>query len=111
MSKKLTKCKACEAEISKTAKTCPQCGEKNPHGKSSLLVKSIVVLAAIFMIGQLGQLTGEGPTTSATTPALHASAPPANDWHVYREKSDMDGSTTVRIQKQANAPVEAWMKS
>ena len=43
---KLVKCKACSADISKTAKTCPQCGAKGAQQYSigSLIVVTLLVV-------------------------------------------------------------------
>ncbi|MBQ6272660.1 MAG: hypothetical protein IJK63_00375 [Oscillospiraceae bacterium] len=47
MSKKITVCKCCGAEIAKTAKTCPKCGAKN---KSAVSVKGLAGLLVIIVI-------------------------------------------------------------
>lgn len=49
---KLTTCKACGAEIAKSAKTCPYCGAKN-KGKHLILSAVLIVLGIFLVIGAL----------------------------------------------------------
>lgn len=49
---KLTTCKACGAEIAKSAKTCPYCGAKN-KGKHPILSAVLIVLGIFLIIGAL----------------------------------------------------------
>lgn len=54
MSKKVTECKSCKKEVSKTARTCPHCGKKNPGintGKGCLIIIIIaVVISSLIML-------------------------------------------------------------
>jgi len=54
MLKKVTECKSCEKEVSKTARTCPHCGQENPGintGKGCLIIIVIaVVIASLIML-------------------------------------------------------------
>lgn len=49
---KLTTCKACGAEIAKSAKTCPYCGAKN-KGKHPILSAVLIALGIFLVIGAL----------------------------------------------------------
>ena len=53
---KLKQCKACGAEISKSAKSCPKCGQKNAGGCLKTLLIGIGILV---IIGALGSLLGD----------------------------------------------------
>lgn len=53
---KLKKCKACGEEISKNAKTCPKCGQKNAGGCLKTLLIGIGILV---IIGAIGSLLGD----------------------------------------------------
>jgi len=55
---KMTICKACGAEIAKSAKTCPQCGAKN---KKSPILGIILIILGIAVIG--GALGGGDKNT------------------------------------------------
>lgn len=67
MSKNLTKCKTCSEEIARNAKICPRCGEKNPHGKASLISVILVLFAVLFVIGQISNLSHGGSSGAQVT--------------------------------------------
>lgn len=73
---KLCKCKACGAEIAKSAKTCPQCGAKNkrkhPVLGVLLLLFGILLIAAALGDGDSPEKVGASTATqpAATTPEL-----------------------------------------
>lgn len=48
MSKKLTKCKSCDAEIAKNAKICPHCGAKNKRHGCLGIVLVVIGLLLVF---------------------------------------------------------------
>ncbi|NVJ67470.1 MAG: zinc ribbon domain-containing protein [Gammaproteobacteria bacterium] len=65
MSTKLTSCKACNAEVSKSAKKCPNCGEKLKSKKWLLIAISLVLL--LIVIAGVGTprsmlISGEKPS-------------------------------------------------
>lgn len=47
---KLVICKDCGAQVSKSAKTCPQCGAKLKHGGLRVLFGTILLFVGIFII-------------------------------------------------------------
>lgn len=57
----LKKCSACGAEISKSAKVCPQCGQKNKEPTWMIILGVIVVIAIFASIG------GGSESTTSTT--------------------------------------------
>ena len=50
---KMSKCKTCGHDISKSARTCPKCGEKNPHGKMSIFVKALIAIFCFMLFGEV----------------------------------------------------------
>ncbi|WP_321393481.1 hypothetical protein [uncultured Desulfuromusa sp.] len=54
MASKTTECKACKKEVSKTAKTCPHCGEKRPGTKPGDTAKGCLVFLVIGIIFAIG---------------------------------------------------------
>lgn len=80
---KLIECKTCGKEVSKTAKTCPYCGEKNPAPSKNIGCLSTIV-AVIVVLWAIGKFSGldNRPSTSSTVsaPSIHPpsrpSAPP-----------------------------------
>jgi len=76
MSSKVTECKACKIEVSKSAKTCPHCGEKLKMG---WFMKGIIGLVALIAIGVvLTPSEEEEAKKLASTLAGIASAETAN---------------------------------
>lgn len=74
---KTTKCKSCEKEISKTARTCPHCGQKNPNigtAKGCLIVIFIAIFISILLIDDDGK-------TTATPEATKERAIEASKWY------------------------------
>ena len=59
MSVKLTKCKACGAEIAKNAKTCPQCGNKNKKPVYSKIWFWLIIVVAIIAVGSSNSGTNQ----------------------------------------------------
>jgi len=51
---KLKQCKACGAEISKSAKACPKCGQKNGGGCLKILLIAIGVIVVLGVFASLG---------------------------------------------------------
>ena len=76
---KLIKCKTCEAEIAKNAKTCPHCGAKNKSkGVRSILGTILLIFGIIIIIGALGSGSDEptiSPTENNTNETTNSSAP------------------------------------
>lgn len=65
MSEKLTKCKACGAEMADSAKTCPKCGAKN---KKPFYKKWwFYVIVALFVVGAVGGAGSTGNKAGTTT--------------------------------------------
>lgn len=66
----LVKCKSCGKEVSANAKTCPHCGEPNPHelGKTGCLVFFVMVIiismAISFCSDNSGGIYDKGKTHS-----------------------------------------------
>lgn len=52
---KMRKCKDCGAEISKSAKVCPNCGRKQKNTIKTI----IIVLVVLFIIGAIASIGGE----------------------------------------------------
>lgn len=46
---KLIACKACGAQIAKSAKVCPQCGAKNKPSNLRVFFLTILIFAAVFI--------------------------------------------------------------
>lgn len=105
MKNKLTNCRTCEKEVSITSKTCPHCGEKKPGKKASKA--GYIWLGLFALIFVFSRLESMAPKSSTNSSSL---APNANDWIVHREQSSMDDSATLKIEKDASAPVKAWLK-
>lgn len=61
----LNPCKECAAKISDEAKTCPQCGAKQPQGVTLL---GAVVVLLIFGFFLKAVFEGEAPVRAAQTP-------------------------------------------
>ena len=59
--KKLTTCKACGAQIAKSAKTCPQCGAKNKK-KHAFLGIVLCFLGIMLVVAGMG---GGGESSSS----------------------------------------------
>lgn len=60
MSKKIINCKACGAEIAKSAKTCPHCGAKNKKSLFKRLWFWLIVVAVLF-VSCVGSSEPAGP--------------------------------------------------
>lgn len=61
---KLTNCKACGAQVAKTAKTCPHCGAKVKRGHPVL----IGILAVIILFTVIGAVEGSNEPKKVETP-------------------------------------------
>lgn len=61
---KLTNCKACGAQVAKTAKTCPHCGAKVKRGHPVL----IGILAVIILFTVIGAVGGSNEPKKVETP-------------------------------------------
>jgi hypothetical protein len=93
----LIKCKECQAEISKSAKTCPQCGAKNKQG--------LGVLGTIFwgFIGLIviGAMLPDTNTTSSRRVAVSSTgarvAPATTPGWQYSEDEDDMGRGKVKM--------------
>ena len=74
---KLTNCKACGAQVAKTAKTCPHCGAKVKKGHP-VLIGVLVVIILFAVIGAVGSSNEpkkvETPTKSEQQYHIHKSA-------------------------------------
>lgn len=65
---KMTNCKACGAEISKSAKTCPHCGHKNKRGPFKILLGLIIILFGLsILIGGIAALLGGDSSSSSSS--------------------------------------------
>ena len=62
----LKKCKECDAEISSSAKTCPQCGKKQ-KSTGAIILGIILVIIGIGMLGSDTTTTTTDNTLSNTT--------------------------------------------
>lgn len=63
--KKLSKCKTCGKEVSKTAKTCPHCGEKKPASSKSHTGLSIFI-GVLIISSILGEFHGSDTETNTS---------------------------------------------
>ncbi len=67
---KLTKCEICGKEVSKTAKTCPYCGEENPVSINLVSNKSpgifSIVVVIFFVLWIVGKFSGTDDDSSAS---------------------------------------------
>lgn len=63
---KMTVCKACGADIAKTAKTCPHCGAKNKR-KHPVLAAVLIVLGIILVVGALNTSDEHAEARNAET--------------------------------------------
>ena len=61
---KLVKCKDCGHEVSKKAKTCPNCGVKKPAAKG--MSKSKAVLLVVVAIAAVGVFMDDDTNTSSS---------------------------------------------
>lgn len=72
MSNKLVNCKACNQEIGKGVKKCPNCGtdQRNFFGKHKIITGILVIVVLVIIGSALGK--GGDKTTSTSAPATTA---------------------------------------
>lgn len=105
----LTACRTCSHQISPKAKSCPNCGERKPAKKapSKILKYALLGFLGLMVFNVLVETITRTPSATSGTGSTSTSS---SDWGILRETSKMDGSTTLILQKDAKAPVEAWLK-
>ncbi len=59
---KLTECNACNNNVSKTAPTCPHCGQMNPAKKEIKLPRGLLLFTIVFFIFILGLINTDYAT-------------------------------------------------
>lgn len=102
MKSKLTKCKACGAEIAKSAKLCPSCGAK--QGKKARIWGTIVLVVGVCIV--IGYLFGDpdnpqkvdGTTPDGAQPTVQAGktdAPPAETVFGVGDKVELNNITAT----------------
>lgn len=74
----LIKCRECGKEISKTAKTCPNCGAKNKNRPTSPITWLVVIILIISSLGFICNVFFSSKTTSQST-SYQSSEPPPID--------------------------------
>ena len=89
---KLTNCKACGAQVAKTAKTCPHCGAKVRKGHP-VLICVLIVIALFVIIGAAG---GSNEPKKVETPAQ------SQNTNIISTK--VPEQTTVKAPEQTTAP-------
>lgn len=71
MSKKMTPCKACGADIAKSAKTCPKCGAQNKPGAFRIILGTFLLIIGILLaIGNISNILDE-TTEPKTETSVH----------------------------------------
>jgi len=92
---KLKQCKACGAEISKSAKTCPKCGQKNGGGCLKILLAGIGIIVILGALGSLfGDKTDKEKDVSTNAPAPIVEEKKAK-YEVLEEKIEEDSGKDV----------------
>lgn len=110
----LKACKECKKEISDDVGACPNCGKKNPHGKTSALTW---IIAVLVIVGAFKAMAGSSTdeTHTASPAASRPAAPPIvvdnkklwQDYHanevaadaVYKGKRLLVSGTVASITK------------
>ena len=69
----MKKCKECGAEISKSAKVCPQCGKKQKNGAIRVILGILLVIIGIGALSTSTQNQDNNTTTSTSTTAISTS--------------------------------------
>lgn len=72
---KLVKCKACSADIAKSAKRCPQCGAKQIRVSGILSSVAIVIIALVIISTVFSDDKSSPEKVNPSTPAFASSAP------------------------------------
>lgn len=94
----LVKCKACGNQISKNARTCPQCGHPNkkPTSKPAGCLALIVLVVLVWSIAQQSENGPEQatPGTDATTGNEGSKPDPVGEAYVICEVMKNTGLTT-----------------
>ncbi len=99
---KLKQCKACGAEISKSAKTCPKCGQKNGGGCLKILLAGIGIIVILGALGSLfGDKTDKEKDVSTNAPAPIVEEKKAK-YEVLEEKIEEDSFTRYITGKVKN---------
>lgn len=81
MGKKMVRCKACGAEIAKSAKTCPQCGAKQ-HQAVGAICAIIIVITIFACVGILAG-GGDEPKLVTSNPSISSSPVPTDQPLVF----------------------------
>lgn len=111
MSNKLVKCKACGAEIAKSAKTCPQCGAKQK--KHTVLGVVLLVLGVIIVIAAIGgggkkdsekpqRMSGSTPPTATATPAATPTPAPQDEVFTVGDAVSLDDIVVTLVDVSEN---------
>jgi len=72
---KITKCKTCNAEISKSAKVCPSCGAKN---SKPLYMRPWFIILAILLVIIIATSSGNNDTPATTISQAESSTSQTN---------------------------------
>lgn len=109
----LRPCRECKKEVSTEASACPHCGATSPTAGAWSQVKAskgcVAILIAAVVIGVcVSTITpnyappiGDAPTAT--------SSPPPSSWSGQTIRSQMDGSVGYHAEREADAPIEAWL--
>lgn len=78
----LIKCKECKQEVSNTAKTCPQCGVKNPGvtAKALMITWAVIIIVIMFAIGQCTPDEASKDKNNVETPKEVTTTQPTNSF-------------------------------
>lgn len=74
---KLAACRTCGKEVSKTAKTCPHCGEEKPAPASGGSGCALVIIGGVIGLFLLGQCSSPSSTSGGKSASSSSSSEPA----------------------------------
>ncbi|MCB9978282.1 MAG: hypothetical protein H6862_01580 [Rhodospirillales bacterium] len=101
MASKLSPCKMCNHEVSLSARTCPQCGEKNPCKRPSKIVRGFVwFLGGMMLLGLLqGIMLGPSAPNAVSSSAGGYSESASREACERAIMASVNNPSTVDIQR------------
>lgn len=94
---KMNNCPDCGHEISVSAKSCPNCGKKNPNNHIGIGGALFLIIFVVFLIGLFN--SNDSPSSSPYNSNSNSSYTPP-DWSTYAHRTDLENKKQASVRSK-----------